>query len=64
MWGRFFGLGGLVVVVRRGCGVIRGLRLRVFDLDKEVLWYLLRGDCFGVILKVHQTIKSLILKIC
>ena len=32
---------GFVVVIRRGCGVIRGPRSIVFDHKTHLLWYLI-----------------------
>ena len=45
MCGRFFGFSlevcwGIVIVVRSGCGFLRGLGLMICDLDEEFLWYL------------------------
>ena len=39
MWGRFIGLGGFVVVVRKACGLIQVSILRICDIGCQ-----LRGD--------------------
>ena len=42
---------GVVVVLWGGCMLIRGLRLRVFDLDCKKRWYLATIKGLGEVIK-------------
>ena len=51
MWPVFGFCKGFVVVLRGGCMLIRGLRLRVFDLDCKKRWYLATIKGLGEVIK-------------
>ena len=36
-----------VVIVKRGCGLIRGARFIICDLESKLLWYMCKGEGFG-----------------
>ena len=50
-----------MVVVGRGCGLIRGSRLRIFDFEYKVRWYLIESLVSRIFRKVSKKVVSLIL---
>ena len=48
---------GFVVVVKRGCGNTRELKLIICDIDKDFRWYVCLGEGLGDQSKVQKRVK-------